>query len=98
MTFEAFLHSLSAATPPEHFSEVLQVLWYDGKNDWEAAHQIAQDIHTPDGSLLHAYIHRKEGDRFNAGYWYRQANRPMPQMTLEEEWQALFRYFIKAQT
>ena len=30
----------------------------------------------PTGSWVHAYLHRKEGDLCNAGYWYRRAGRP----------------------
>lgn len=42
--------------------------------DFEAeAHAIAQDLHTPDGSLWHAIIHRREPDAWNSKYWYRQA-------------------------
>ena len=38
---------------------------------------------------VHAYLHRKEGDEPNAGYWYRRAGREFHRATLEEEWQAL---------
>ena len=51
----------------------------------EASHNIAQDLHTDLGSWIHAYLHRKEGDKFNAGYWYRRANKPFPSNSLEEE-------------
>jgi len=42
-------------------------------------------MHNELGSWMHAYLHRKEGDRFNAGYWYRQARRSYPQVSLENE-------------
>jgi hypothetical protein len=86
MTIEAFTSSLSQAHPLEGISILLQALWYDGKNDWEAAHNIAQDIGSAEGSLIHAYLHRKEGDSGNAAYWYRRAGRSMPDISLEEEW------------
>jgi hypothetical protein len=35
---------------------------------------------------VHAYLHRKEGDLANAGYWYRRADRPVPQLSLDAEW------------
>nr|WP_299173860.1 hypothetical protein [uncultured Allomuricauda sp.] len=41
------------------------------------------------GSWIHAYLHRKEGDDWNAGYWYRQAGRPFSESTFEEELQEL---------
>ena len=41
-------------------------------SSWEEAHEIAQDISTPEGSYWHAMVHRQEPDAGNAGYWFRQ--------------------------
>ena len=38
---------------------------------------------------LHAYLHRKEGDAFNAGYWYRRAKTEVFTGSLDEEWARL---------
>lgn len=65
---------------------LLQALWFDGKGDWESSHNIAQNINTSEGSWVHAYLHRKEGDLGNASYWYSRAGRSMPKHSLEEEW------------
>lgn len=89
MTIEAFKSSLSGDHPPEGVPKLLQALWYDGKNDWAAAHNIAQDIETAEGSWIHAYLHRKEGDPGNASYWYHRAGKPMPDISLEEEWEQI---------
>ncbi len=83
--FEEFLKSLDGKLPPDDWSLALKALWWDAKGDWNASHEIAQDLPTPMGSRIHAYLHRKEGDDWNAGYWYRQANEPFPDFTLEEE-------------
>jgi hypothetical protein len=42
---------------------------------------------------VHAYLHRKEGDIGNAGYWYSRAGRtlPAPDLTLNAEWTAIAR-------
>ncbi|WP_193969194.1 hypothetical protein [Nodosilinea sp. LEGE 07088] len=40
--------------------------------------------------LIHAYLHRVEGDNSNALYWYRQAGVTMPANTLEEKLERLF--------
>lgn len=39
---------------------------------WEEAHQVAQDLETPEGSYWHGIIHRQEPDSFNSGYWFRR--------------------------
>ena len=44
---------------------------------------------------LHAYLHRKEGDRFNANYWYRRCGENMPKISLEEEWEILVERFLE---
>ena len=95
MTFEIFNNSLNDNHPPPGCSELLKALWHDGKGDWNASHNIAQDVHSADGSWVHAYLHRKEGDQWNAGYWYRQAGRKMPEYDLEKEWEEMVRYFLQ---
>ena len=38
---------------------------------WERAHQVAQDLETPEGSYWHAILHRCEPDAWNSKYWFR---------------------------
>jgi len=52
-------------------------------------------MHNELGSWLHAYLHRKEGDRFNAGYWYRLANKEYPTITLDEELKVIVEFIIE---
>lgn len=92
--YTTFLETLDENEPPSDWSLALQSLWYDAKGDWESSHNIAQDLHTPMGSWIHAYLHRKEGDDWNAGYWYRQAGQPFPKHSLEEELQQLVEFAI----
>lgn len=94
MSYEEFVQSLSNDKPPAGVTGVLKALWYDGKEDWESSHNIAQDIHDKNGSWIHAYLHRKEGDIFNARYWYRQAGKNEPSVSLKEEWESLVRLFL----
>lgn len=94
MSFEELQQSLARdATPPAGLSLALQALWHDARGDWEGAHGCAQDDHGRDGSWVHAYLHRKEGDIGNAGYWYSRAGRAMPSKhtTLDDEWAAIAR-------
>jgi hypothetical protein len=95
MTYEEFVASLSSDNPPAELSNLLKALWYDGKGDWDMSHTIAQDIHDKNGSWIHAYLHRKEGDIFNAGYWYRQAGKAEFAGSLHEEWASLVQTFLQ---
>ena len=89
MTYDDFLKTISGEKPPAGVSETLTSLWWDKKGNWDRAHSIAQDIPTVQGSAVHAYLHREEGDMWNADYWYRHAGRQRPDIGLEEEWQLL---------
>jgi hypothetical protein len=86
MTLEALRASLTASTPPPGLRPALIALWHDGRGDWDAAHRVAQDVDDAEGAWVHAYLHRKEGDLGNAGYWYRRAGRSATSGSLEGEW------------
>ena len=78
MTIEEFITSAqSDPQPPAGLTEELQALWHAKADNWEDSHNIAQEIHTPMGSWLHALLHLIEGDVGNAGYWFRKADKPM---------------------
>ena len=85
---------LRALADPASLPPLLQALWHDAHGRWDAAHTIAQDIHTADAARVHAYLHREEGDDWNAGYWYRQAGQPRFTGSLEDEWTALATAFL----
>lgn len=90
MTLDQFTDSLTQPEPPAELPPVLQALWYDANGNWEQAHNIAQSQEgVPAYDRLHAYLHRKEGDRFNANYWYRRAGTPFFDGSLDAEWQVL---------
>jgi hypothetical protein len=86
MTLAAFKALTAQTTVPAQLSPLLLALWHDARGNWDAAHGVAQDVSGPDGAWVHAYLHRKEGDEGNAGYWYRQAGRPHARVTLDREW------------
>jgi len=87
MSFEELQHSVAHdAAPPAGSSLAVQALWHDARGNWDTAHTCAQDDHGRDGSWVHAYLHRKEGDLGNASYWYHRANQPVSKKSLTEEW------------
>lgn len=91
MTFDAFAASLTGNTPPENLTPYLAAMWHDGVHNWRRAHEIVQDLDDATASWIHAYLHRKEGDASNAGYWYRRAKKPVPASSLEKEWEDIVR-------
>ena len=87
MTIEEFRATLAASQPPAALSLLLQALWWDARGEFDRAHTIAQEESSgPESAWVHAYLHRKEGDSTNAGYWYRRARRPHPGNSSAEEW------------
>jgi len=90
--FEASLHE---SAPPVGISGALEALWHERRGDWDRAREIAQDIAGAEGSWVHAYLHRREGDQSNAAYWYRRAGKPVARGNLDEEWRAIVDTFLK---
>lgn len=90
MTREEFIGTIHAGIAPEQAGPCLLALWYEKVGDWELAHQIVQELETDGAALVHAYLHRREGDDSNARYWYIRAGRRFPtESTLDDEWESL---------
>lgn len=87
ISIEEYLKLKDSGTVPDDIPSLLQSLLLDAAGDWDSAHKIAQKEINNDGAWVHAYLHRKEGDLLNASYWYRIAEKSMPDMSLEEEWE-----------
>ena len=70
------------ALPSDH----LRALWYDLNGDWDTAHRIVQAMSDVNAMWIHAYLHRKEPDIWNAKYWYSRCGKPYPgEMDFEAE-------------
>lgn len=89
MTLEQFKSSLHLDNPSDELSPLLKALWWDAKGNWDKAHDIADGAPFANAEWVHAYLHRKEGDQWNANYWYRRAGRTMPNLSLDEEWEGI---------
>src|SRR3954462_342673 len=101
MSFAEFQATIAAgSSPPAELTLPLQALWHDARGDWTKAHECAQNDHGRDGSWVHAYLHRKEGDVGNAGYWYSRAGRQPPASgtTAEAEWTDIVQALLTAGT
>ena len=89
-----FKQSLQNENPGQGLSVPLKALWYDGKGDWQRAHDQVDHLDDRSSAHVHAYLHRKEGDIWNADYWYRRAQQTRPDISLEEEWEQLVVLFL----
>lgn len=98
MTYDEFIALRAAGSVPSEIPELLKALLIDASGDWDEAHRIAQSISTAGGSWVHAYLHRKEGDRWNAAYWYRRAGRSMPEYSPDAEWEEIATELLKVKT
>lgn len=85
------LDEFKALENTSELDRALQALAADRKGDWDKAHDLAQAANSKDGDWVHAYLHRKEGDIGNAGYWYARAGQPRvgADISLESEWDEL---------
>ena len=97
MDLESFRGSLDGDQPPQGLGRPLQALWWAAQGEWDRAHRLAQAEPGADGAWVHAHLHREEGDRGNASYWYRRAGRAMSQQPLAEEWEAMVAELLERQ-
>jgi len=95
MTFDLFIDSIQSKQQLRGLPAPLKALWLDGVGDWESAHEAIQEESDIGSALVHAYLHRKEGDLWNADYWYRRAGRQRPDLTLDEEWEQIVRVMLE---
>lgn len=86
MNYEEFILTIENDELPSNLPLYMQALWYDAKGDWHKAHSLIDSLDDKNSCLVHAYLHRKEGDINNADYWYRHAQAKRPSTSLQEEW------------
>jgi len=97
MTLGEFKDTLSKSRPPAGLAPALAALWWAGNDKWDKAHAIVMDDSGRDCAWVHAYLHRVEGDLGNAGYWYRQAQRPVATQSIAAEWDAIAEILLQGQ-
>ncbi|MQT12973.1 hypothetical protein [Segnochrobactrum spirostomi] len=96
LDFDAFCTSLGEAAPPTGLDPALRALWWHAKGDWTRAHGEVDQEEDTRSAWAHAFLHREEGDLWNAGYWYRRAGRPPATGALRDEWAAIARALVES--
>jgi len=86
MTYDAFILTIENDEVPFNLPLYIQALWWDAKGNWDKAHSLIDSLDDKNSCRVHAYLHRKEGDAWNADYWYRRAGAQRPSISLDEEW------------
>lgn len=86
MTYDEFILTIENDEQPSNLPLHIQALWWDAKGNWVKAHGLIDALDDKNSCRVHAYLHRKEGDIWNADYWYRRANTQRPSVSLDEEW------------
>ena len=89
MLISDFLNLSDSTRSFTDLPSALRALWLDKKEKWDAAHETVQDENDRMSALVHAYLHRKEGDIGNARYWYSSAGRKPFNGSLSEEWETI---------
>ena len=59
------------------------------------AHKIVLKCSDELSCLIHAYIHRAEGDMSNANYWYHRVGVNQPDCTLDDELDNLYKKAVQ---
>ena len=75
----------------------IKVLSLARNGSWDEAHKIVQQYSDELSYLIHAYLHRIEGNISNAKYWDNRVGVDMPNNNLEEELNRLYERIGKLQ-
>jgi len=94
MTLDEFKSTLKDSHPKSSWDVSIQALWYDAKGEWKKAHDLIDHLNDKVSAHIHAYLHRVEGDLWNARYWYNRAKQPEFIGSLEEEREHLLQLYL----
>lgn len=93
MKFDDFILLINQERLNSIETKELLALALDKIGEWDKAHELIQWLPGKSFARIHAYLHRKEGDLWNANYWYSRAGEQMPDISLDDEWLDLAKRF-----
>lgn len=89
-SIEQFRSTLSQMLPPPGAAPALQALWWAAKGEWERAHVVVTTHQgDPTCDLVHAHLHRQQGDEESARSWYADSGEAACDLPIEQEWRQL---------
>jgi hypothetical protein len=94
MTLQEFKANLNNPQPNPDWDVQIKSLWYDANGDWKKAHDLIDQLNDMVSAHVHAYLHRVEGDLWNARYWYNRAKQPEFKGSLDEEREYLLEKYL----
>ncbi|MES2827980.1 MAG: hypothetical protein V4687_07495 [Bacteroidota bacterium] len=94
MEIEEFKRTIANGNLPAGLPPHVKALWHDARGDWKTAHDLIDDLSDDSSAHVHAYLHRKEGDIWNADYWYKRAGNHRPGISLDQEWENLLIQYL----
>ncbi|NJB35875.1 MULTISPECIES: hypothetical protein [Flavobacteriaceae] len=95
VSLEVFKDTLDADEPIKSWPNYLQALWWACNENWKNAHDLVDQSTDATSKWVHAHLHREEGDQWNANYWYRQAGKTMPNISIREERDTIIAALLK---
>ena len=69
------VQSLQELLKSEKFSPKIRSSLWLLVGELDRSHELSQEIHDADGSFLHGIMHRREGDFWNAKYWFKKVGK-----------------------
>jgi hypothetical protein len=94
MNYSDFCNSIEQKNKPQNLHPSLEALWLTAAGNWDEAHLIVQSREDNDSEWIHAHLHREEGDKWNATYWYTRCGREFPSLSLKDEWEEITKDLI----
>ncbi len=87
---------VEAKEKPIFTNETERCLWLAGMGRWDEAHAFVEKLKEPASSWIHAMLHRQEGDKANAKYWYLKVDKRVPKDTVSfmDEWKEIVRELL----
>lgn len=81
---------------PIFTNETERCLYLAGIGKWDQAHEFVEKLPEPGASWIHAMLHREEGDKENARYWYLKADKRIPKTTVSfiDEWKEVVKELL----